>query len=696
LNKIVRALDIEKEVSFQQLRKEQEGHRLSVQITKFSFDGNYLLSGDWLGVVKLWKIYDSKVSLDSTVFFLDEPIEGLQFSQNTQFLGAGTESKLFIHEMTDGELSNSFQILSEKPIRGGLFCFSPNINKIAVVTYDNDIILYDFIKNEVLGTIKDIPSLGGSNSNVLVWKDDYILLGLMNGNIAIYSTIKLSLVHQLEHGHTDSVLAISLGSNNSLVSVGADGRVVIWNLDSLTLESKSDAFERPIMCVDSSSNSDTIVYGSDRENFVWNAQTNENYAITLNITTNSTIAVSPNGELLVRGTGSNELTIYSTRSSDIIQKIKGKEFLVTDSISANSGEYILCAGDDKKVHVFNTNFEEINSLEGHTESVSGIAISDDDTKIISIGYDDKILIWNTSTGEIIKKIENVDLPSTVTYFSDSIQNSIVLGCAGDFSVRYYDLNGKLIHKKSEHEDYISDVIAYSNKGIFSISDDGQLIFWNNKGESNALIKSYQHLIAFATNDKKQYFFLGGNDGRLEVWDSNTLSLIARYDLNEPITSIQLNEGENWLLISSQFTVYLLDCFSIPDSSPILISEHEEPIKNVLWNKQHPNVFYSISIGIGVYQYEINLKTQRYKPKEVQILNELASSDQERTKNLTDLSEIFDKLHENYKNINGDIQKIASIIQEDVPEDQYKEFEFIINSMKQLKSILNDDLQKFPK
>jgi WD40 repeat protein len=403
-----------------------------------------------------------------------------------------------------------------------------------------------------------------------------------------------------------------------------------------------------------------------------------------------------NGELLVRGTGSNELTIYSTRSSDIIQKIKGKEFLVTDSISANSGEYILCAGDDKKVHVFNTNFEEINSLEGHTESVSGIAISDDDTKIISIGYDDKILIWNTSTGEIIKKIENVDLPSTVTYFSDSIQNSIVLGCAGDFSVRYYDLNGKLIHKKSEHEDYISDVIAYSNKGIFSISDDGQLIFWNNKGESNALIKSYQHLIAFATNDKKQYFFLGGNDGRLEVWDSNTLSLIARYDLNEPITSIQLNEGENWLLISSQFTVYLLDCFSIPDSSPILISELEERINNVLWTKQHPNVFYSISIGIGVYQYEINLKTQRYKPKEVQILNELASSDQERTKNLTDLSEIFDKLHENYKNINGDIQKIASIIQEDVPEDQYKEFEFIINSMKQLKSILNDDLQKFPK
>jgi WD40 repeat protein len=70
LNKFVRELDIEKEVSFQQLRKEQEGHRLSVQIVKFSFDGNYLLSGDWLGAVKLWKINDSKASLDSTVFFL--------------------------------------------------------------------------------------------------------------------------------------------------------------------------------------------------------------------------------------------------------------------------------------------------------------------------------------------------------------------------------------------------------------------------------------------------------------------------------------------------------------------------------------------------------------------------------------------------------------------------------------------------
>jgi WD40 repeat protein len=696
LNKFVRELDIEKEVSFRQLRMEQEGHRLSVQIVKFSFDGNYLLSGDWLGAVKLWKINDSRASLDSTVFFLGEPVEGLHFSQNNQFLGAGTESKLFIHEMSDGKLSNSLQILPENPIRGGLFCFSPNSNQIAVITYDNDIILYDFIENTILGTIKDIPSLGGSNSNVIVWNEDYILLGLMNGNIAIYSVTDLSLVHQLEYGHTDSVLAISLGRDNSLVSVGADGRTAIWNLDSLKLESKSDAFERPIMCVDCSTNSETIVYGTDRENFVWNSQANENYATTLNNTTNSSIAVSPDGELLVRGTGSNDLTIYSTRSSEIIQKIKGREFLVTDSVMANSGEYILCAGDDKMVHVFDTLFEEINSLKGHNESVSGITISNDDTIVISIGYDNKILIWNTSTGEVIKKIENVDLPSAVTYFSDGIQNAIVLGCAGDFSVRYYDLNGKLIHKKSEHEDYISEIVSYSNKGIFSLSDDGQLIFWNNKGESNVLIKSYQQLTAFAISDKKQYFFLGGSEGRLEVWDSNTLSLMARYDLNEPITSVRINEDENWLLVSCQFTVFLLDCFSIPDSHPVLISEHEEPIKSVLWNKQFPNMFYSISIGAGVYEYEITSKVQLSNPVKDQLVSQYTVVEKLRNKDLDDLEGIYDKLRENYESINGNVQKIASIIQREVPEDQYKSFEFIISSMKQVKSILNDDMGKFPK
>jgi WD40 repeat protein len=204
------------------------------------------------------------------------------------------------------------------------------------------------------------------------------------------------------------------------------------------------------------------------------------------------------------------------------------------------------------------------------------------------------------------------------------------------------------------------------------------------------------LTAFAISDKKQYFFLGGSEGRLEVWDSNTLSLMARYDLNEPITSVRINEDENWLLVSCQFTVFLLDCFSIPDSHPVLISEHEEPIKSVLWNKQFPNMFYSISIGAGVYEYEITSKVQLSNPVKDQLVSQYTVVEKLRNKDLDDLEGIYDKLRENYESINGNVQKIASIIQREVPEDQYKSFEFIISSMKQVKSILNDDMGKFPK
>ena len=474
-------LNSEQSVKNQQIRKEQTGHRLSIQLVKFSPNLKFLLSGDWQGAVKIWNVNHSVIEKFATIFFFDEGIEGLNFSPNSLYIGAGTESKLFIQGLIKGQFADAHEILPEEPIRGGIFTFSPDSNKISVITYDQVIFFVDIQSNEIIGSIEDIPSLGGSNSSILAWYENFLFIGLLNGSIAVYSTENFSLVKNLESGHTDSVLSLSLmkdGADMRLVSTGADGRVIIWDINSSSIVSRTDPFERSIITVDAAIDSKILVYGTDRETFIWNSETNDNLLINLSNITNSTVSISPDGSIIARATDTNNLTIYSSQSGDILQKISGREFSVTDSLISKTGSFMLISGDDGKIHIYDIQtFSEINLLKGHNESISGLSLSDDDQYLISTSFDDSIIIWETASGNIVKKIENVDLPSAVSYFSDGIQSLVVIGSASDSSVRFYDLNGKLIYKDVIHEDYIHQLKTHPNsKGVFSVSDYKQLVY----------------------------------------------------------------------------------------------------------------------------------------------------------------------------------------------------------------------------
>jgi WD40 repeat protein len=689
-------------VKNQQILKEQAGHRLSIQMVKFSPDSKFLLSGDWQGAVKIWKVNQSLVEKFGTIFFLGEAIEGLNFSPNSMYIGAGTESKLIIQGLTkEGDFTNVHEILPKEPIRGGIFVFSPDSTKISVITYDQVMIIYDIPSNEIIGRIEDIPSLGGSNSSTLAWYENYLFIGLLNGSIAVYSTKNLSLVKNLEAGHTDSILFLALMKNCSnmmLASTGADGRVVIWDINSLSIVSRTDPFERSIITVDAATDSRILAYGTDRECLIWNNETNDNVLINLSNVTNSNVSVSPDGDIIARAIDTNNLAIYSSRSGEIIQEISGRKFSVTDTLISKSGSFMLISGDDGKIHIYDINsFNEINVLKGHSESISGITISDDDQYLISISFDDSIIIWETASGNIIKKIENVDLPSAVSYSSDGIQSLVVIGSASDSSVCFYDLHGKLIYKNVIHEDYIHQLKIHPNsKEIFTVSDDKQLVYWNNKGEGKRLIKSYQEISAHEISEKYNFHFLGGNLN-LEVWNTNKLSLVTRFDLNEPISSLAISPDEKWLLIGCQFTVYLLELNNIIENRPILVSDHEEPIKKVIWDVKFSNIFYSVTLGAGIQRYEILSNDQENKEPRQIFVSEVEKNIQSPISGQKILEEYpaenFDSNNVNqlianeYETIGSGIKNIARIIQEEVPEGKLISYKRIIDNMKEIQALL---------
>ena len=133
----------------------------------------------------------------------------------------------------------------------------------------------------------------------------------------------------------------------------------------------------------------------------------------------------------------------------------------------------------------------------------------EDSKVISIGYDNKIKIWDFLTMECINKINGPEIPkvsveiSSVCYLKDS--ELIAIGTEIGH-VFFYDLNKSEYlpinyEEKYRHKGVVTDIISFIKKekdenlkieSMLSCSTDGLILFWEiNKMEIKEIKRKNQ-------------------------------------------------------------------------------------------------------------------------------------------------------------------------------------------------------------
>lgn len=133
----------------------------------------------------------------------------------------------------------------------------------------------------------------------------------------------------------------------------------------------------------------------------------------------------------------------------------------------------------------------------------------EDSKVISIGYDNKIKIWDFLTMECINQINGPELPkisieiSSVCYLKDSELIAIGTEIGHIF---FYDLNRSeylpiTYEEKYRHKGVVTDIISFMKKekeenskieSMLSCSTDGLILFWEiNKMEIKEIKRKNQ-------------------------------------------------------------------------------------------------------------------------------------------------------------------------------------------------------------
>jgi WD40 repeat protein len=437
--------------------KSFEGHTGSISMFKFSLDGNLLLSGGADYTMKLWDVatgkmlnsFDNKGKIIKAVDFSsdgkyllaagfdkeiklfdaktfkkvktfkghDDRILTACFSPDGKsILSGGADYKVMLWEVPTGKLVKTFDrhyhIISK-------VCFTPDGKQIITASWDKDILVWDVATGK---TVKSLTGLFYPVSSACFSK---------NGEYAIISSGSYAKLWDFKHGkfikafqgHGHYITSCDFSSSGKQFVTGSlDKTVKLWNI-MLSNELKTlSGHAKEIYSVAFSPDDKFIASGGDNM-LLWNAATGEKIK-DFKIGKNEVASVhfSPQGNKIFSGTGNEEFPI---KMWDIEQGVELKKYpgSIQGIVSINyspDGNYGLFCSRDGTIRVFNLESgTETITLKGNLPWNNKACFSPDSKSIATQGSDQKLVIWNFSTGELIKRFENkTGIINYISYFDD--------------------------------------------------------------------------------------------------------------------------------------------------------------------------------------------------------------------------------------------------------------------------------------
>ena len=142
---------------------------------------------------------------------------------------------------------------------------------------------------------------------------------------------------------------------------------------------------------------------------------------------------------------------------------------------------LLSAGMEGKVKLWEVSGARrlLRTYAGHGQAVRDICFSNDGTKFLSASYDRYVRLWDTETGQCIRKFGNKRVPYCVKFHpQDSKQNLFVAGTA-EKKVVCVDINsGHTVQEYDRHLGAVNSItFVEGGRRMVTTSDDKSMRVW---------------------------------------------------------------------------------------------------------------------------------------------------------------------------------------------------------------------------
>jgi len=343
------------------------------------------------------------------------------------------------------------------------------------------------------------------------------------------------------------------------------------------------------------------------------------------------VKFNPKNSTLITYGDSSHIDIY-TMNLKLIKTIDSKNDEINSIDISPNGEYLVCAGDDGYVEIWNlNNYKLIHQMQSTSKDIFALAFSSDGKKVASGGAEEVIDIWNAISGEQIARLEGHQEQISNISFIDFDRK--LVSTAKDKQTKIWDVTKKRniytyltpsneygsIKKVKSFDDYsISALTEVDSAEGNSRQRNGPPVwkytikFKDNQG--NTLQEFNQHRgavtdISVAKN--RSYMASSSEDKTVRLWDLEKKKHITNIVLKDKAYGVTINKSGHLLVALEGHNKIKL--FQIKSGfSPTTSSSSSSPIA--------PSVTNSTSSSWYKKQYAIVVGINNYKKKSIPTLS----------------------------------------------------------------------------
>ncbi|KAJ7071447.1 pre-mRNA splicing factor, partial [Mycena amicta] len=147
-----------------------------------------------------------------------------------------------------------------------------------------------------------------------------------------------------------------------------------------------------------------------------------------------------------------------------------------------TGHLLLSGSMDTKIKLWDiyTHGNCLRTFHGHTKYVKDVCFSNDGRQFLSCGYDRQMKLWDTETGQCLKRFSNGKIPHVIRFHPDEDKQHIFLAGMSDKKIIQYDMNsGDIIQEYDQHLGPVNTItFVDENRRFVTTSDDKTLRAWD--------------------------------------------------------------------------------------------------------------------------------------------------------------------------------------------------------------------------
>jgi WD40 repeat protein len=468
----------------------------------------------------------------------ENEINSVKWSNSSKYLAAGSDDRTI--RIWNINSQSLVKVINYHKDSVRSISWSPDGKKLAAGSSDKTLSIWKVASGKL---IKKIDTFNDWVRSV-EWSPDgkLIAAGSADQTVQIFDSESYNRIQCLR-GHKDFVRCIAWSPDGTIIaSSSVDSSIKLWDIKTGNPIIDLAGNDGAVITISWSPDGTMILSGSsDRTIRLWDCIMGvELQKVDAHNDSVLTVAWSPDGKNAVSGSADRTMKVWALPSLKLIKTIGGFRGSIRSAAWSQNNKYIATGSTDKILRVWEKNLKfdpiELKPYNSWVKCVDQAKISD----LIVAGTDNRtIYLLNPAVGSKIwthkgqlwvgstaadkderiierKRERNEEWVRSVAWSPD--ETKIGYG-ADDRSIRVVDsITGKLIEQTSEHSDPVLFVDWNYSSTIIAASSSNVLVFWNT--DTGSIIRRYDHkegISAIKWSPTKNILAAASFDNKFILW-----------------------------------------------------------------------------------------------------------------------------------------------------------------------------------